>query len=356
MYRTKKSRLTNLNTRFVVLALCIAAILSVGCTRTKQSSSAPAESIADIQKREGVPVKVVTARRTTLFLYEYVGGTAEGFFQTTLSAGIPGTITSINVAIGNYVKKDASLMQIDPSTPQNYDLVKQQFDNAAKSRERITALAKEGAVSQEIIDQVDIGYNTAREGLDIVRKNQFVIAPISGTVLNILKDVNNTVHPGTELITIADIRKIRVPVTVSDLLVNKFKKGQKAVTVIDGDTLEGKVDRIPLSGNESNHTFDIDVVFDNPDYRIKPGMYIKMSIVIGEKQDVVTLPMDGVIIEGTNESAYVITGDVARKTAVKIGDRSSDTFEIVDGITEGAEVVVSGASLLSDGSKVKIVQ
>ncbi|MBN1759307.1 MAG: efflux RND transporter periplasmic adaptor subunit [Chitinispirillaceae bacterium] len=340
----------------ILLSVCLTALLCAGCSRGKSSSSAPAESISDIQKREGVPVRVVTVDRTDLKLYEYVGGTAEGFYQTTLTAGIPGTITSVNVAIGSNVKKGASLMKIEPAIPQNYDLVKQQFENAEKSRKRVSALAEEGAVSQEIIDQVDIGYSTAKEGLDIVRKNQFVVAPISGTVLDILLQTNNNVHPGAELVTIADVRKIRVPVTVSDLLINRFHKGQRAEAVIDGDTITGQVDRIPLSGNQSTHTFTIDVVFDNPDIRIKPGMYLKLRIVTGVKEGAITLPMDAVIIEGTDKSAYIVIGGIAKKIAVTAGDRSGDRLEITGGVDEGAQVVVSGAGLLSDGTKVKIVR
>jgi len=338
------------------LPVIVAALALGGCAKKEASQAAVSESIADIQKREGVPVRVVTAERSTLIIYEFAGGTAEGYFQTTLTAGMPGTITKVNVSIGDNVKEDASLMQIEPSSPQNYDLVKQQFDNAAKSRERVTALAKEGAVSQEIIDQIDVGYNTAKEGLDIVRKSQFVVAPFGGTVVNIHINVNNNVFPGAELVTIANINKIRIPITVSDLLINKFKKGQIALAIINGDTLRGTIDKVPLSGNESTHTFNIDVVFDNQDYRIKPGMYVKLQVVVDQKQDIISLPMDAVIIEGNNQSAFVVTNGVAQKIAITTGVRSADTFEITSGIPDGAIVVVSGASLLSDGTKTRAVK
>lgn len=349
------------SSRFVRNSLfCLSAILTTltigGCAKKEATPTVANESISDIQKREGIPVRTVTARRSNLTMYEFTGGTAEGYFQTTLTAGMPGTITKVNVSIGDNVKADASLMQIDPSSPQNYDLVKQQFDNAAKSRERVAALAREGAVSQEIIDQMDVGYNTAKEGLDIIRKSQFVVAPFGGTVVNIHKNVNNTVSPGAELVTIANIHKVRIPVTVSDLLINKFRKGQTALTIIDGDTLRGTLDKVPLSGNESTHTFNIDVVFDNQNYRIKPGMYVKIQVVVDEKQDIISLPMDAVIIEGVHQSAFVITDGIAHKTTITTGERSADTFEITSGISDGAHVVVSGASLLSEGTKTKIVQ
>jgi RND family efflux transporter MFP subunit len=339
----------------VTVVVLIMGVLTIGCTM-KKPTNVKTESIADIQKREGVPVRVVVAERRSLSIYEIAGGTAEGYFQTTLTAGMPGTITAVNVHIGDNVKADSSLMRIEPNTPQNYTIAKEQYDNAAKSRERVATLAKEGGVSQEIIDQIDAGYNSAKEGLSIVRKNQFVIAPFSGTVINIFETVNSTVNPGTELIIIADIKKIKIPITVSDLLVNKFKKGQVAYALIDGDSIEGRIDRVPLSGNENTHTFQIDAVFENPGRLIKPGMYLNVKIVVNEKRDVITLPMDGIITEGDHRSAFVIDSGIARKVTLATGVRSSDIFEITDGITEGTSVAVSGASLLSDGIKVKVVQ
>ena len=335
------------------VSLCFVAAL-VGCMQ-RQRKEVKSESIADIQRREGVPVRVTAAGRGTIDVIETAGGTAEGCFQTTLTAGMPGTITAVNVTIGDAVAADSSLMRIDPSTPQTYALAKEQFDNAAKSRERLATLAKEGAVSQEIIDQVDAGYNAAREGLNVIRKSQFVIAPFSGTVIDIIESVNSNVHPGSELIVLANIDKIRVPVIVSDLLINKFKKGQKAYALVAGDTVEGKIDRVPLAGQASTHTFTIDAMFSNPRRIIKPGMYLPIRVVIDEKRDVVTLPLDAVIIEGDRPSAFVVDNGTAHKRSLTTGVRSGDLFEIIDGIAEGAKVVVSGASLLSDGVKVKIV-
>jgi len=336
-----------------IIACSLAALC--GCS-TGKGSQAKDESISDIQRREGAPVRTVVADKSSLSVCEIAGGTAEGYFQTTLTCGMPGTITALNVKIGDYVRADSSLMRIDPNTPQNYAIAKQQYDNAARSRERIKSLAAEGAVSQEIIDEVDVGYNAALEGLNIVRRNQFVIAPFGGTVVNIFQTVNSAVYPGTELVTIADIKKIKITFTVSDLAVNRFAKGQKVWAFMDGDSIEGRIDRVPLAGDQGTHTFDIDALFDNPDHRIKPGMYLKLRIVVEEKTDVITLPIEAVIIEGDMQSAFVVNNGLVRKIPVTVGARSGDLYEVTDGITEGEQVVVSGASLLSDGLKVKVVR
>ena len=336
-----------------IIACSLAAMC--GCSSDK-GPRAKEESINDIQKREGVPVRVAGAAKSSLSVFEIAGGTAEGYFQTTLTSGMPGTITAVNVKIGDYVRTDSSLMRIDPNTPQNYTIAKQQYDNAAKSRERIKSLAAEGAVSQQIIDDVDVGYNAALEGLNIVRKNQFVMAPFGGTVVNIFQTVNSAVYPGTELVTIADIKKIKITFTVSDLAVNKYARGQKVWAFVDGDSIEGRIDRVPLAGDRGTHTFDIDALFDNSDHRIKPGMYLKLRVVVEEKNDVITLPIEAIIIEGDRQSAFVVNNGLAKKIPVTVGARSGDLYEVTDGITEGEQVVVSGASLLADGLKVKVVR
>jgi RND family efflux transporter MFP subunit len=329
---------------FLVLAGC-------GAKKTEEKS----ESISDIQKREGIPVRVIVARDTTIQEYEILGGTAEGYIQTTLSAGLPGKISVLNVKVGDYIAQDASLMTIAPDIPQHYEVVKQQVENAQKSKERIAALAEQGGVPQQVIDDVNTQLYVAKEGLESVRKSQFVLAPFSGTVVNVFQMLNSKVGPGAELATIAKIEKIRVPLTVSDIMINRFKVGQKAYAMIANDTIEGKIEKVALAGIEATHTFRIEAVFDNPQRIVKPAMYVPVKVVITEKQNTITLPLDAVISEGSKKYVYLINGENAEVSNVSVGIRSGNVYEIISGVKGDDNVVVNGSSLLSDGSKVRVV-
>src|ERR1035437_7429924 len=97
-----------------VFAACLCGFVVVcgtGCAKHKKQAS---ESIADIQKREGIPVRTMTITPGTIEAAENVGGTAEGFFQTTISSITAGRITAIHVKVGDYVEKNKSIMTIVP--------------------------------------------------------------------------------------------------------------------------------------------------------------------------------------------------------------------------------------------------
>lgn len=339
--------------RLLSYFLASSFLLLAGCAAQKAEEKS--ESISDIQKRDGIPVRIIVARDTTIQEYEILGGTAEGYIQTTLSAGLPGKISALNAKVGDFIAQDASVMTIAPDIPQHYEVVKQQVENAQRSKERITALAEQGGVPQQVIDDVNTQLYVAKEGLESVRKSQFVLAPFSGTVVNVFQMLNSKVGPGAELVAIAKIERIRVPLTVSDIMINRFKVGQKAYAMIGNDTIEGKIEKVALAGIEATHTFKVEAVFNNPKRIVKPAMYVPVKVVIAEKENAITLPIDAVISEGSKKYVYLINGENAKVSNVSVGIRSGNVYEIISGVKGDDNVVVNGSSLLSDGSKVRVV-
>lgn len=345
IWKVKKGSVFNLS----FLAVIFAAVILVGC---KQKTVENAESIAEIQKREGFPVRVIKAERSVITSYELLGGTAEGYYQTTITSSITGKITSVNVSVGDKVEQNSSLMTIEPDVAANYNLAKTQYETSRKSRERLLALAEQGGVAQEMIDQVEAAYLAAKEDMDAMRKNQFVPAPFAGTVVNLYQTDNKRVNTGDKLATIARIDKMRVPIVVSDILINKFKTGQKAIAA---DSIHGSIGKVALSGQHSTHTFIIEALFDNPGKVLKPGMYIPVKVIVDKKENVISLPMEVIISEGKDKFVYVVKDLQAKKVPVSVGIRGEEMLEIVSGVSEGDLVVVSGSSMLTDGARVKIV-
>jgi membrane fusion protein (multidrug efflux system) len=331
-----------------VLGIILAAFIISGC---KQKKDEKVETVADIQKREGIPVRVVKAETSVITAYEALGGTAEGYYQTTITSSIAGKIISVNVSVGDKVEQNSSLMTIEPDMAENYNLAKTQYETSRKSRERLLALAEQGGVAQEMIDQIEAVYLAAKEDMEAMRKNQFVPAPFAGTVVNLFQTDNRRVNAGDKLVTIARIDSIRVPIVVSDVLINKFKTGQKAIAF---DSIQGLIGKVALSGQQSNHTFIVEAVFSNPGKVLKPGMYVPVKVVVARKENVM-LPMEAVVSEGRGKFVYVVKDLQAKKVPVSVGIRSEEMLEIVSGVSKGDLVVFSGNLMLTDGTRVKIV-
>jgi len=323
-----------------------------GCRNVKDASD---ESIADIQKREGIPVRCIKVKVGNLMSCEVLGGTAEGYTQTTLTAGISGKITAINYRVGDIVPVNSSIMTIEPDGPQNFNLVKQQFETTQKSRDRLRALAEQGGVSQEMIDQVEAAYSSAKDGLDAIRKTQFLPAPFSGTIVNIYQTVNNKISSGANLCTIADMERIRIPLVVSDVIVNKFKKGQIAIAVVGNDSLKGSVENVSLSGRDNTHTFIVETVFRNTEKVLKPSMYIPVTVITETKLNTIAVPFDMLRIDGEETFVYLEIAGIARKRNLQTGLRSGDLIEIVNGLHNDDNIIINGGGMLADGVKVKVI-
>lgn len=328
------------------------AILIFGCSKREIPVD---ESIEQIQKRKGIPVVVAEVRKGTLVVDEILMGTARGYYQTTIASSIAGKLVEIRAKIGDYVEKDSSLMSIEPDHAQNYDIVKQQYENSIKNRQRIRVLAEQGGVSQELIDEVDAQYLKSKEDLDAVRKSQFVLSPFSGTVVNIYQTLNSKLAPETELITVAQVKKIRIPLKISDKIINRFKVGQKAIAIVENDSVSGVIENVSLAGNDFTNTFEIEAVFNNVQKLIKPGMHIPVRIIVESKNDVITIDSEDIISDGIQKYVYIINDSLARKAEIVTGKKTDGRYEIVSGVNNADLVVVKGASLLFDGAKVNVV-
>jgi len=337
-----------------VLAACLCGCIVVcgtGCTKHKKQV---AESIADIQKREGVPVRAITVQPGCIAAVENAGGTAEGIFQSSITAIANGRITQINVKVGDYVEKNASLMTIVPDAAQTFAVSKVQLDNAEKARDRIKALVAQGGASQEMLDNAETELAVAREAVGSMEKSEFVLAPFAGTITAVYPSPNSIIAKEKPLIDIARLDKIRLSVTVSELIINRFKTGQPATVVVGSDTIRGTVGEVSLAGS-ANHTFTLDVMFDNKNHVIKPGMYLTANVVVAQKNGVLSLPLETVLSDGTEHYVYVIIDGTAYRVSVVPGMRGDDHIEIKEGLHAGDMVVTEGATNLSENTKVKIV-
>lgn len=338
----------------LVLAMTALIVLSIGCKTTKKEIAK--DNIAQIHIRNGIPVQVVDIQAGTFIDYELLEGTAEGYYQTTIHSSLPGKISKLNVKIGDNVKQDISLMNIEPDLAQNYSLAKTQFETNKRSRDRVMALAEQGGVSQEITDQVATQFAASKEGLDAMHKIQFVPAPFTGTVVNIFQTKNNKISAGDALLTIADIGKIRISMDVSDVLISQFKTGQNAIAVVGSDSIRGFIEKVAMAAQNKTHTFTVEAVFNNPARIIKPGMYIPVKVLINQKDNAITVPCNAVNFSNDGKFVFVVKDSVAKKVIVSTGVEDGERVEITSGLIPGDKVVLSGVSLIADGSKVKIVE
>ena len=343
---------------FLGILLASLIIAQIGCGDKEEKK---AETIADIQKRDGMPVKVHTVQKAELRVIEIAGGTVKGYNQTALKPSIPAKVVAVNVKVGSYVKENAVLVRLDSKAQASqYHQAKAGLDQTQKSYDRVKALVDEGGASQDMLDQVETGLKVARANFNAVNKMVNILAPFNGTVVEVNAKVNDNATPGggpdkPPLVVLARLDRVQVDLKINESAINKYKKGQKAFVEVDNKTVYGTIADVAISGDKGSHSFPVKAVFKNRGMKLKPGMYVTVSTIVKQVAKALQVPGVAVIKEESGTSVFRVEDNKAVKTTVTLGQRSGDRYEVVKGLKESDQVVTQGISQLSDGVKVKVV-
>ena len=148
---------------------------------------------------------------------------------------------------------------------------------------------------------------------------------------------------GQGLINLPDLSTMIVETTVSEVDVSKVEIGQKAKLTLDaipGPVFNGTVSEISTlarrkeAGSQIN-VFDLDILIDSADARLKPGMSARVDIIIDEYDDVLSVPLEAVFERDDTTVVYTKSG---KKIPVALGARNDYSVIIISGLEEGDEL------------------
>jgi len=184
-----------------------------------------------------------------------------------------------------------------------------------------------------------------------------VYAPQNGVVTALKVREGMYVTPATEVMSLADLSSIWLLVEVFERQANWVKSGQTAEvrlpSVPDG-VWEGKVDYIYPELDSVTRTLRVRLRFDNPDQMLKPNMYAHVSILGGQKEDVLRVPREALIRDSASERVILALGEGRfQPREVEVGIESGDWVEVRSGLSEGDTVVVSAQFLIDSEASLK---
>lgn len=300
--------------------------------------------------------------------------------SATVTAPVDGTVSEVRVASGQQVAAGDVLFAItNPQLDQDVDaaqaaLASAQADQraAAGDLRRARAAAKDGTdESAAALDQAraasekaDAASTAARQALEAARARadaRTVRAPAAGTVMSLAVSPGTSVQAqsGTALAEIGDLTRLRVSLAVNEVDVPKVAVGQKAEVTfpaVDGLRLEGTVTDVATqatAGKDSGSvvTYDVGLVIDAPDPRLKPGMSAIADIAAQTLEDALVVPAGAVRTDADGNQTVEVwvpgrDGAEGRTEIrkVKILLKTDDGAAVEGDLAEGDQVVTSAAA------------
>ncbi len=265
-------------------------------------------------------------------------------------------INRIYVKVGDRVRKGQLLVQMDPT---QYNTAKVQFETAKSDYERVKKVYEAGGISAQLLQQAEAQYLVYKETIDNLAKHVNLYSPIDGVVTNKFEDEGNlfTVNPVLEVM---QMDKLKVQVNVSEQYYAGVKVGTPVAVSVDiypGETFEGRVSLIYPAIDPNTRTFTVEITIPNAHNKLRPGMFARCVINMGDKQGVMIPDVAVQKQVGSNERyVYVINDSIAERRTVEPGRQIGDRIDILSGVQAGETVAITSFSRLGGGTEVEIVK
>ena len=189
-----------------------------------------------------------------------------------------------------------------------------------------------------------------------VQQNITFYAPQNGVVENLKIREGFFVKPGTTLMSIGDLSEVWVEGEVFERQAGQVKTGTPVTMTLDylpGKTWRGQVDYIYPTLDAKTRTVKVRLRFKNENGEFKPNMFAQLAIHATGDERALLIPKEALIRTGNQDRVVLALGEGSFKSvAVRVGRYDSESVEILEGLSDGEEVVSSAQFLLdSESSK-----
>ena len=293
---------------FILMAAAILSSALVSC-KGKSEKTAKEEETETIY---AVNADIVQAGNLDDYL-EF-GGDVSSVSAVDVYPDAAGKISRIRVSVGDLVKKDQIIAYVDPSRPgMNYS------ENPVK-------------------------------------------APISGRVTSFPPTIGTMVSQSYSIAKISDTDELQIKVNVAERFISRIRENQTAIVSFDaypGVEFKARVFEVSPVLDTTSRTMLAKLKVEPADSRIKAGMYARVKLITDTIEGAVVIPNDAIVNRDGKPYVFTAKSESAESSvnmvSVKEGLSVDNKTEIQEGLKEGDVIIVKGQSLLSDGSKVKIL-
>jgi membrane fusion protein, multidrug efflux system len=289
----------------------------------------------------------------------------------TLAAEVMGLVREISFDSGQSVRKGAVLVRLDTSAEEaQLAAAKADASLAKLSLTRARNLRAAEANAPADLDAA-VAKSQAAEAavtaLEATIGRKTIRAPFDGKITIRQVELGQVLAPGTPVAALLSVTPIHADFFVPQQALADLQTGQKVRLRTDtfpGAGWQGAISTVNPEVDPATRNVRVRATFENPDGRLRPGMFVNVDVLSGETRQTLVVPATAVLYAPYGDSVYVLeekkdekTGQVAmvaQQRFIRAGDRRGDFVAVVDGLKKGETIVSSGAFKLRNGMAVAV--
>lgn len=348
----------------IVNILAFSAILALGACNNRQQSET-----ADL----AIPVSVEDIRMQPIEKYINTTGTAKATQEVTLSSEMAGNYRLLNnpatgrpYKLGDRVRAGQVLIRFEDQEYVNtiaMDAKKLNLEIAVQEYDKQKSLYEKGGVTLRELRNSEVSATNARydhENAQVKLSKMSIVAPFSGVIVDLpFYTQGNRITSGQAMVTIMNYDKMFLDINLPEKTISEVQTGQQVIITnytIAEDTLKGVVSELSPAVSTETRTFKGKLLIDNPELKLRPGMFVKADIVVARRDSAIVIPKSIILSSNRGKVVYVVDQSTARERRISIGIENQDYAEVITGLKQNDRLVVKGFETLRNDSKVKVIK
>ena len=309
-------------------------------------------------------------------------GTLEAAQGVTVTADLPGRVTSLYFDGGERIEAGEVLLEQDISSEQAQLRAAESSLTLARSNlDRTERLRRSRTVSQADLDAASSQFENAEAQVENIRTSidkKRLVAPFAGRLGLRMIDIGQDLAQGVPIVSLQAVDPMRVNVSLPQQALARIAEGQSVRVTTDavpGRVFDGEITAIDTEIDIATRTVRVQAELENPadaddgKPKLLPGMFAKVTVVLPDRKDVLTVPLtavsfatfgDSVFILEESDGANVARGGAAegelavRQQFVQLGERRGDFVDVLKGLEPGQRVAGDGVFKLRNGGAVVV--
>lgn len=269
-------------------------------------------------------------------------------------------------ALGDSVQKNQIIIYIDnpelenntkiESQKLNLEISKQEFEKQQSLYEKGGVTFRELKNSEKMYMDAQYTYENAKIQLSKMK----IMAPFDGVIVDLTYYTPGTkVDANMQMMQVMDYRKLYMEVNLPGKELDRIKIDYPVRVMnytLPDDTLKGKITQVSPALDPDTRSFKASLDIDNPEWLLRPGMFVKAEIVVDSKDSAIVIPKDIILSKRRGKTVYIVEKGAAQERAITTGLENPEFIEVTEGLKKDERLVVKGFETLRHRSKVKIIR
>ena len=319
-----------------------------------------------------IPISVTDVTKGSIVQYINTTGTATAASQATLNTEMAGIYrllknpkTGSAFKLGDIVEKGQVIVRLENPETQNSIAIttkKLNLDISELENQKQKSLYEKGGVTLRELKNSEVSLANATtdyENARIQLAKMEVIAPFRGAIVDLPQITNGTrTTSNTAVVTLMDYSKLLMEINLPEKSIATIKVGQEvSITnyTLPKDTLKAKINELSPVVSTETRTFKGKLLIENPDLKLRPGMFVKADIEIARRDSAIVILKEIVLSGNRGKTVYIVERGAARDRIITTGLENETMVEVIEGLKKNDRVVSKGFETLRSGSKVKII-